>query len=289
MNRIFLNVMIFSAILVLFSGCSTSGLNVGNILKKNNASTPVVAADNIFAMPKDASRVVLAISAKIINSDKEIKDIMFQSDASVELPQANLFNFSNAVLLSYDRGRKNLKAELYFSDTLGRTCAYTVEASYLINNNKIVIQKYDAIQKFTTPENAVCFIFPADEYRKLTKNTFPKSFYDLYRYAASRAVTPQQALQYKDKMKWTVMVFVLDRMAKSADMKLELSDKTGASDKGYGAYSKYIIYEGWRVGVVTGNFHLLAPDSTMPLYAKVYSRSGNLFVKRKMFGLYELR
>ena len=138
-------------------------------------------------------------------------------------------------------------------------------------------------------ENSVCFIFPAKEYKKLTKETLPKSFYALYNYAAARAVTPKQALKHKGEMDWVVMVFVLDRMSKSADMNLELSDKQGKKDKGYKLFSKYIIYNGWRVGTAIGKFHLLEPDSSTPLFAKAFYRSGSVFSSREMIGLYKLR
>ena len=288
MNKKFINIIIPTIVLLLFAGCATSGRKVNVFREKAPSST--IVADNILSMPKDASQVILAITAKILNSDKEIRNVTFQSTSPVKLPYAKLFNFKKGVLLTYNKEAKDLTADLFFSDTLGRTCAYSVNASYSINDNKIIVQKYRVTEKFTPAENSVCFIFPANEYKKLTKDTLPKSFYDLYKYAATRAVTPQQALQYKDKMEWAVMVFVLDRMSKSADMELELSDKQGNSDKGYKLFSKYLIYNGWRVGVVMGKFHLLEPDSTTPLYAKIFcSPGGDFLSSRKMLGLYKLR
>lgn len=286
MNKKFINLIIITIVLLLFAGCNTSGLKVDIFQGKES---PTVVADNILSMPKDASRVVLAISAKILNSDKENKNVTFQSDFPVQLPNAQFFNLNKGVLLAYNEEAQNLSAELFFSDTLGRTCVYSVNAAYSINDNKIIVQQYSVIEKFMSVENSVCFIFPAKEYKKLTKETLPKSFYALYNYAAARAVTPKQALKHKGEMDWVVMVFVLDRMSKSADMNLELSDKQGKTDKGYKLFSKYIIYNGWRVGTAIGKFHLLEPDSSTPLFAKVFYRSGSVFSSREMIGLYKLR
>ncbi len=286
MNKKSINIIISTIVLLLFVGCNTSGIKV-NVFKGKGSST--VVADNILSMPKDASRVVLAISAKILDSDKGNKNVTFLSDFPVNLPNAKFFNLNNGVLLTYNKEARNLRAELFFSDTMGRTCAYSVNASYIINDGKIIVQKYRVTEKFMPAENSVCFIFPAKEYKKLTQDTLPKSFYALYNYAAARAVTPKQALKYKGKMEWVVMVFVLDRMSKSADMKLELSDKQGKTEKGYKLYSKYIIYNGWRVGTAMGKFHLLEPDSTKPLYAKLVYNSGSIASKQKMLGLYKLR
>ena len=272
--------MISTIVLLLFAGCNTSGLKVNVIKKKGHSST--IVADNILSMPKDASQVILAISAKILNSNKEIRNVTFQSNSPVNLPYAQLFNFKEAVLLTYNKEAKNLRADIFFSDTLGRTCAYSVNATYTVNGNKISVQNYKVTEKFMPVENSVCFIFLTKEYKNFTRDTLPKSFYEMYDYAASRAVIPEKALNYKDDMEWTTMVFVLERMSKSADMKLELSDKPGQSDKGYDIFSKYIIYSGWRVGAVTGKFYLLEPDSTTPLYAKVFCNSGgNVFQIKK--------
>jgi hypothetical protein len=286
MNKKLIYVMFSTLALLMFAGCNTSGLKV-NVFK--NRSSSAIVADNIFAMPKDASRILLAVSAKILNSDKENSNVTFQSDYPVKLPFAELFSLDKAVLLTYDGESKALKAELFFSDTLGRTCAYSVNASYVVNDNKIVVNRYTAVEKYTAPQNAVCFIFPTKEYKKLKKNNLPQSYYDLYKYAATKAVTPRQAVKYKDKMEWTIMVFMLDRMSKSAKMVLELSKEKGSSDKGYDSFSKYLIYSGWRVGEVTGKFHLLKPDSQNPLYAKAFCSSGGGFSRRQLIGLYQLR
>ncbi len=279
MKKIFCRIIISAMALLLVTGCKTGGIK----------SRPV-AADNILSMPNDASRVVLAISAKILNNEKQIKNVAFRSVDPVRLPYANLFNFEKSILLVYNKEARSLKAELFFRDTLGRTCTFSVAASYSVNGSNITINKYRITEKYFPAENSVCFIFPAKEYKQFKKSTLPKSFYSLYKYAATRAVTTQQASKYSGKREWTVMVFVLDRMDKSYEMKLELSDKKGELGNGHDIFSKYIIYSGWRVGVVTGKFHLLEPGSAKPLYAKVFCGSGSGFANRiKMIGSYKLR
>jgi hypothetical protein len=287
MKKIFFNIIISTMALALIAGCKTGGLNLK--LPGGGTSSPAIVADSILSMPNDASRVILAISAKILNSDKRVRNVTFQSTYPVKLNYAKLFNFNNAVLLKYSKTIRNIQAELFFSDTLGRTCTYSVTASYTMNNNKILIQKYKVTERFLPAENSVCFIFPTGEFENLTKDTLPKSFYELYHYAAGKAVTPKQALAYKNDMDWTIMVFILDRMSKSSDMQLELSVKPGKSDKGYDNFSKYIIYNGWRVGVVTGKFNLLDPGSDKPLYAKVIYNHGGFLSRPSMLGVYKLR
>ncbi len=284
-----LNIILPAIVLFLLAGCNTLG-PIANMSGGNNTNVQSVATDNILSMPKNASRIILAVSGKIADTNKNIKNVVFESEPRVNLPYAELFNLNRAALLAYNDQAGTLRAELFFNDTLGRTCAFLINASYIVKDKKIMVQKCKISEKEMPAENSVCFIFPAKEYKKLTKDTMPKSFYALYEYAAKQAVTPKKALKFKGKKEWVVMTFLMDRIPGSAKMELELSDKPGASDKGYDVFSRYLIYSGWRVGVIAGNFYLADPDSTKPLYAKVFCNSGGgLFASRKMIGRYKLR
>jgi hypothetical protein len=205
-----------------------------------------------------------------------------------------LFSFQEAVLLQYDKQAGKLKADLFFADGLGRSCAYTIDASYTVKDSKITVQKYRVSPKYMPAENVVCFVLPANEFKRLDKPSLPVSFYAMYKYAAASAVTRQQALTYKDAKEWALIVFLLERVPESAEMELKLSSRKEKLAKGYEDFSRYMNYNGWRVGVL-GKFHLLQPDSNAPLYAKVlYSpgnESGSFFssFSKEMLGLYKLR
>jgi len=283
--------------ILILSGCVTNDVKINNVFKKPINKQPILAR-NILDMPEDAYRVVLTISAQILNSDKKSKDVMLQSSCPIILRNSRLFSFQNAMLMSNEKintdGRKNLEADTFFIDPLGRTLGYSISAVYSEDGKKIIVHNYSVVEKFVQAKNTVCFILPADEYNKLNQHTFPKTFYGLYRYAAINAITPQQASNYREKSKWAVMVFFLDRMSQSAISQLGISDKADPFDKGYTKDTKFIIYDGWRIGVAVGEFQLLQPGSTEPLYAKAFyspgkEYTGNIFLKKsKMVSLYKI-
>lgn len=295
MNKILnIKLVLVSIILFLFSGCVTDNLSLGNF-GKQEIKKPILE-DNILLMPKDASTIILSISAKILHTGKENNNVSFNTD-NMHIPllrDYKLFNFKNALLIKYNKG-KSLEADVYFSDTLGRTCGYKINVEYILNGDKITITSYKIVKQYSPVENAVCFVLPAKDYQTLTKETLPRSFYDMYKYAASKAITPQEATKYTKKEEWVIMVFFLDRMSSTATMELGVSNKTDAKERGYKKDSKYIIYDGWKVGLLMGKFHLMAQNNPKPLYAKAFyipgSESGNFlfFRKERIIGLYKLR
>ncbi|MEA1915176.1 MAG: hypothetical protein U9N30_07650 [Campylobacterota bacterium] len=293
--KMILKILSFFMILALFYGCT--GPNLGSI-GKQKVTSPIVS-DNIVLMPHDASKVILAISSKILRTNRVNKNVTFNSVMKSDLLNARLFNFKEARLLQYDYqqniGQKNLVADVILADSLGRTAAYTINATYSLNGAKIAIEKYTAVPKYLPVEKTVCFVLPANEYKMLKSSMLPKSFYKMYNYAASRAVTPIDAKKYSKKEDWVVMVFFMDRVSKSAIIEVGLSDKDDKFDRGYKKETTMLNYDGWKVGTLMGNYHLMQLNSTQPLYIKAFyipgSESGdNIFMRRaKMVGLYKVR
>ncbi len=290
------NIIITSVLLLVFSGCATSDFNLGSMgsFGKQEVQKPILE-DNILLMPDEASNVILAVSAKILHTGKQSPDVSFGSMGNIPLLKDHrLFSFKNAVLSKYQKGH-SLEADVYFVDSIGRTCGYKMNVEYMNRDGKIDITSYNVVEQYSPVENAVCFIFPAEEYKKLTTQMLPKSFYKLYNYAAARAVTPKEALKYTQKQEWVVMVFFMDRMSTFANMELGISDKTDVKERGFRKKTRYFEYEGWKVGVIMGKFHLMQPNSDKPLYAKAFyipgSESGDFFLfrKEKLVGMYKLR
>ncbi len=294
MNKIFYH-MVFVVILLFLAGCSTSKLSLPSTFK-TQLNKPIVAF-GLANMPKDASRVVLAISAKILKSQKKINDVVFRSKFTSPLIDAELFHFSNSVLILEKGDMKNriLNADLFFKDSIGRSVAYSIKTKYSIKRNKIIILSLRIYDKFTNAKDTACFILPTKKYINFSGKNLPRNFYKLYRYAAINAITPEQAYRYRGKSKWTIIVFILNRLSNSAQITLGISDNKNSSDLEYKNYTKYINYNGWRVGIISGNFHLLQPDSLRALYAKVIFKPGkesseSIFLKKaKPIGIYRIK
>jgi len=290
-------IIILIVAILFFSGCVATDLKL-NVFPEKKLTKPIVAS-NIFDMPKDASRVVLAISARLLDSNKKIKDVTVQPLNQTNLIDNRLFNFQNSILLSYKDGnfadQKSLKADAFFIDSLGRSLAFTINATYTTQSNQIIVQNYTVLNKYTPAKNTVCFIVPANKYLKFNKQNIPRTFYDLYQYAALNSVTPDQTSNYGKNTQWATMVFFLDRMSKSAVSELGVSDKVSKYDKGITKNTKFINYNGWRVGIVVGKFHLLQPNFTHPLYVKAFytpgkEYKGNFLSKNaELLGMYRIK
>ncbi|MCF6172558.1 MAG: hypothetical protein L3J44_02050 [Campylobacteraceae bacterium] len=293
MNKIF-KITLFVVLFLFWGGCSSENLNIP-IVSKSKLDNPILA-NGVINMPKDAAKVILATTARILKSDKKITDIVFQQAFRLKLIDARLFSFKNAILISYEnRGKyRKLHADIFLKDSIGRSLAYDLSASYSVVKNRIEVLNFVLKNKYTDVKDSVCFILPADIYLKLNKRTFPKNFYKLYRFVAKNAVTVEQASKYTRKSRWAIVVFVLNRMSKSATLTLGISEKTDSYDNGYTADTKYINYSGWRVGVILGNFHLMKPSSMRKLYAKLIFKPGKeskqsiFFKKQKVIGLYRI-
>ncbi len=294
MSKIF-KIILVNVVVIFFIGCAGGNISLPSI--SHSKLTQPIIAEGVINMPKDAAQVILAVSAKIIKSNKRIRDVIFQESFRSRLTDAKLFRFDNAILTSYnsDVDFKRLSADLFFKDSIGRSVAYSIGVAYSVNRGKINISNLKVTDKFTNVSDTVCFILPAQKYLRLNVRNIPRNFYKLYRFAARNAITPEQAQRYRGKSKWAIMVFVLNRMSKSATFSLGVSDNKNDYDKGDTTSTKYINYKGWRVGIITAKFHLMQPDSMKKLYAKAIYKPGKennkstFFQKSKLIGLYRIR
>lgn len=294
MSKIF-KIILINVVAILFIGCAGGNISLLSI-SHPKLDKPIVA-EGIINMPKDAAQVILAVSAKILKSNKKVRDVIFQKNFRSRLTDAKLFRFDNAILTSYygDIDFKRLSADLFFKDSIGRSVAYSIGVAYRVNRGKITISNLKVTDKFTNVSDTVCFILPAQKYFRLNVRNMPRNFYKLYRFAARNAITIEQARRYTDKSEWAIMVFVLNRMSKSATFSLGVSDDKDSYNEGDTTSTKYINYKGWRVGVITAKFHLMQPDSMKKLYAKAIYKPGKesnksiFFKKPKLIGLYRIK
>jgi len=294
MSKIF-KIILVNIVAIFFIGCAGGNISLPSI-SHSKLDQPIVA-EGVINMPKDAAQVILAVSAKILKSNKRVKDVIFQENFRSRLADAKLFRFDNAILTSYnaDVDFKRLSADLFFKDSIGRSVAYSIGVAYGTNGRKVTISNLRVTDKFTNVSDTVCFILPAQKYLRLNVRNIPRNFYKLYRFAARNAITPEQARRYRSESRWAIMVFVLNRISKSATFSLGVSDNKDNYDKMDAGSTKYINYAGWRVGVITAKFHLMQADSMKKLYIKAFYKPGKennkstFFQQSKLIGLYRIR
>ena len=75
----------------------------------------------------------------------------------------------------------------------------------------------------------------------------------------------------EETVEYAVFIFLLDRISPSAKLEVNVStDKT--SVYGYNKATQYLDFNGWRVGILTGQFSL--SDQAEPLYVKAVFMPG---------------
>jgi len=289
-------VLIFVLSVLFLGGCATNDLKVGAL--GNNKPIKPILSSNIYNMPKNASRVILAVSSKILGTDKKDSSIEFKTSYRNELLDIKYFSFENAILLSYNDGvnygSKNIKADVFFKDSLGRSLAYSIDASYSIGTKKIIIDSFKVKDKFEALKNSVCFIMPAEKYNGVARNGILNSFYSFYKYAALNAITPKEAQKYIGKKEWAIITFTMERISKSSILKIGVSEKADKYSAVYADNTKYIDYNGWNVGVFIVKLHLLNPTPDFSLYSKTVFTPGNeskknIFLRKpSVVGAYKL-
>ena len=299
MNKL-LKIIVALIVSLFFVSCTSPSLDLDAVFPTKKIDKKPVIAANLFSMPRDAYRVVLAIGSKIIDNKKASKNVVLESSYKTDLKEAKLFSFNNAILTSYDNinsNYKSLTADIFFTDPLYRQVAYTINAQYSIENRKIVVKSYTISPKYSQSNNTVGFILPAEKYKKIfsKRKDVLKNFYTFYKYISLNAIKTEEAKNYTDKKEWAIVVFFMNRVSKSATVKLGISNKKNKYDIGYKKDTKYIIIDGWRIATTVGKFQLLSYTKNIHLYAKAFvtpgdEYTGSFFTKsEKLVGVYMIK
>ena len=275
-------------------GCETTGIS--SLLPTGKQKQKVIAA-SISDMPEDAAQVVTAAGA-IMTGLQMSTPVKFGEPAASELARAGVtepgFQVQSAALLQYDNtadgSGRQITARIGFQDGLGRRSTSNLTAEYQTADGNIEVSAASAEPLFDTVPEAICFVLPAKNL-PLSRENYPTTFHELYRFVAERAVLPDDAGSVGTERDWAMMVFFMDRISPSAQMKLGISATSSGFD-GYTKDSRYLDYNGWRVGILAGRFVLMDPEAKEHLYLKaVYTpgKEAGFFRFPKLVGLYSLR
>ena len=129
---------------------------------------------------------------------------------------------------------------------------------------------------YSTKPEPVMFIVPAASLPK-SANLFSDSYMELFKFAGEKAISPSSqeiiAEKTEEDMENAVFVFLLDRISPSAKLQVKVStNKT--SVYGYKKATRYLDFNGWRVGVLSGKFSLSGLGQEEPLYIKAVFTPG---------------
>jgi len=270
-------VMIFLTI-----GCAGMQEQLEKFKQKMNQmgqiNLPDPIAVSLDKMPEDAAMVISAIHNKIIMADKyRSENVRFEKniDAGSFLIGKEL-KFSGTELYIYQTEKsspseKTIAGRINFEGPLGRRASALFLSRFRsAKKNEIVIKEARVEPLYSTKPEPVMFIVPAASLPK-SANLFSDSYMELFKFAGEKAIFPSSqeiiAEKTEENMEYTVFVFLLDRISPSAELQVKVStDKT--SVYGYKKATRYLDFNGWRVGILTGQFSLSGWDQAEPLYIK---------------------
>ena len=173
-------------------------------------------------------------------------------------------------------------------DGLGRRAAVAFEAAYDMQGAQAIVNTVRIQPLFDTKPETVCFVVPAKA-AVLNKENHPKSFAAFYQYMGERALDPQMLVS-SEQSDYVMAMFFMNRMSPSAKATLAVSDSPSGI-QGYTKDSRYVDYNGWRVGLVAGSLALKNPKTESSVYLKaVYTpgKEAGFFRPAKLVGVYTL-
>lgn len=238
-----------------------------------NLPTPVAASPD--RMPPDARAAAATVEEGLRNGNLAgIKGVRVVAGADAALREKGFafegFALEGSALLRYtdrdapakpgakdaakDAGRI-ISGRLTFKDALGRRAESLYYADYRFIAGGIELTEMRAAPLFSTYPEPIMFVVPA-EVAVGRPGGLPKVHSDLLRFAAENAVdwsTP--AKTPTGERNYVIFVFLMDRVSPSAEFHVKIATDANAT-QGYKESSKYLDFNGWRVGVTPGRFAL---------------------------------
>jgi len=271
--------VILAVMIFLFFGCAGMQEQFKKLKQKmeqmGQINLPDPIADSMDKMPKDTAMVISAIHNKIVMADGyKPENIKFEKniDAGSFLIGKEL-KFSGTELYIYQTQKTNpsekaIAGKINFEGPLGRKTSALFLSRFKSVKKEIVIQETRVEPLYSTQPEPVMFIVPAASLPE-SANLFPDSYMTLYQFAGKKSVHPSSkeviSEETEENPEYAVFVFLMDRISPSAKLEVKVSaDKT--SVYGYKKATRYLDFNGWRVGILTGQFSF--SSQTEPLFIK---------------------
>lgn len=271
-------VMIF-----LFCGCAGIQEQLKSFQQKmdrmGQIDLPNPIAVSLDKMPEDAAMVTIAIHNKIVMADRyKPENIRFEKDIDTgSFLIGKELKFSGTELYIYQDPKTNpsvktIAGKINFEGPLGRRTSALFLSRFMAAGNEIIIKEARVEPLYSTNPEPAMFIVPASSLPE-SANSYPDSYMALFQFAGKKAILPTSKdviSEETDKnTEYTVFVFLLDRISPSAKLLVKVSDSADkTSVYGYELATRYLDFNGWRVGILTGEFSLSGKDQATPLCIK---------------------
>jgi hypothetical protein len=277
-------------VLGMMIGCSTARQMI------NGGASQTMVAESLEAMPPDAAMVTRALGNRL-GGYTVPANVRLNSSANKSLGGSNVvepgFKLQSACLGEYvntgsGADARSIAGRMELQDGLNRRAAVAFEAAYDMQGAQAIVNTVRIHPLFDAKPETVCFVVPAKAVT-LNKENHPKSFTAFYQYMGERALDPE-TVDSGERNDYVMAMFFMNRMSPSAKATLAVSDMPSGI-QGYTKDSRYVDYNGWRVGLVSGSLALKNPKTESSVYLKaVYTpgKEAGFFRMAKLVGVYTL-
>ena len=254
---------------------------------------PIVAEE----MPGDAAAVAAALFERLRGRDLgRTEGVRFDQGAGANLGEKGFayeaFSVTDHALLRHgarDETRTDRVAAglLELADSHGRRTKVLYYADYRLADGGIVVTEARATTLYSTFPEPLMFVVPAETVARMPghlRRTQP----ELLSFVAANAV-PWKTRGWvpRGKRDYVIFVFLMDRISPSAELAVKIAEERSGKF-GFKDSSKYLDFDGWRVGSVLARFDLAGSK----LFVKVVFRPGEEvsggFRSSQLVGLFPL-
>ena len=293
-----------AAVILLFSGCAGMQEQFKKLKQKmdqmGQINLPQPIATSLDKMPEDAARVTIAIHNKIVMADRyKANNVRFEKNIDTgSFLIGKELKFTGTELYIYQPQKagpseKTIAGKINFEGPLCRRTSALFLSRFRAEKNGILIKEARVEPLYSSRPEPVMFMVPAASLPERA-DLYPDSYMALFQFAGQKAVLPTSreavSAETDDSEEYAAFVFLLDRISPSAKLEVKVSaDKT--SVYGYKKATRYLDFNGWRVGILTGQFSLSGRGQSEPLYIKAVFMPGKEVGKirpTKLIGRYAI-
>ena len=291
---------------LFFFGCADVSKKVEQQTQKMTrmmarSDLPEPIATSLDQMPDDAALVAKAIQERIAGSGQgRVQNVRFAGDVEPRLtrpwPTEAGFIPTGAQLYLHqakadDPEGKTTSGRLDFEGPFGRRASVRYEAFSRTDGNGILIEEAHITPIYATFLEPLLLVVPAKAL-PADADRYPGTYGGLLQYVGARAIhSTETASVFNQQEEYVFFVFFLDQVSDSADINVKISDEPSGI-YGYSKSTRYVNFEGWRVGLLAGQFAQLDDKTSSPLYVKAVftpgKETGFLHRNPKLVGLFNI-
>ena len=236
---------------------------------------PVAAGQS--QVPADAASAAAAIMERMRGAGSGgVEGAGFAPNVGLDLGEKRFayrdFAVKDQVLLRHgvgDGGGTTAAGRLDLEDPLGRRTAVLYYADYRSTDDGIEITRAQTATLFSLSPEALVFVVPAERLEGAPGGV-PRTHAGLLEFAAANAVSWDAPRQVPAGARdFVILAFLLDRISPSAEVSVKISESRDGTG-GYAGASRYVDFDGWRVGILPGTFDLRRSK----LFVKVVFKPG---------------